>query len=155
MGGDILSMDWNVPLNREVCLDEVAEEAADDVAVDAPFDTLVSIGYLLPMLEGLEPSISTTISGAFPEIDLPSSAFLASSAPAGDRNLTRADRVPDSSGSSVGRNSMSTTSLEKTSIRRSDSSEVTAGRLWITAEDSGAAGAAEKGDPTGLLESRS
>lgn len=151
-----MSKDWNVPLNLEVCLDDVAEEAADEVAVDAPFDTLVSIGYLLFMVEGLEPSISMAISGALGEIDLPSSAFFASSAPAGVLNLTRADRVPESSGCSAGRNSISTRSFEKTSIRRSESSEVLAGRLWITAEDSGAAvGATEKDMPADFVASRS
>ncbi len=121
------------------------------MAVDAPPETLVSIACLLPTVFGLEPSISTVSSGDLGNTDLPFSVFLASRAPLGDLNLSRADREPESSDCSAGKISTSTSSVEKTSMRRKESSEVPAGRFRIKADEKVAvAGVAEKGVPTGF-----
>jgi hypothetical protein len=48
MGGEIFSSDWNVPLNRDVCLDDKAEPAAAAVALDAPADMIASLGNRCP-----------------------------------------------------------------------------------------------------------
>lgn len=75
-------------------------------------------------------------------LDLPSSMLRASWAPAGDSKVRMAERKPESSECSGASTSTSTSSLEKTIIRRSDSSDVLSGRRRISTDEAGAGAAA-------------
>lgn len=117
------------PLNRDGWRDEVADEVAEDDA-DVGASPFV---YLLPFWE-FPPRISTISSASLDMLDFPSSMLLMFCAPAGVLTLTKALRKPGSSECSAGSTSTSTSSSQKTSIKRMDSFDVLRGKRLMRTE---------------------